>query len=166
VGSKIHIILFFVLFLIVSTIIINYFVFDVTGTGLGGLYKCEYKEVKNVTLKGYYSPRILLNNAQMSKMDGHINTGFGEPDTNGSSVYITKTINDRTYEILINRLPDFNWQNETLSVMRITNSCSTPNYILYKDLKEILGSLEIDNSVITFTSIRQYNTIHWFNLNL
>jgi len=154
------------LVLCISLFAVIYFVFDIGGTGIFGLYKCQYKEIRKVKLDNYYSPVDTLRHAQAVKYTGHVNRGFGEPDDQGSSVVLKKNINGREYSIILSRLPDDNWKTSLITSISINNSCTTPNATIKKELSAAFDELKIQNDWVYRTPVKLFYDIPWFQLPL
>jgi hypothetical protein len=136
-------IIIFIIF-VVGLLTVNEYVFDVKGISIKGVYECQSKELKKVTLNTYYAPSLIWKRAQNLGYSGKLHTGFGEPDNQGSGLFVDVNVEDRKYRLLFGRTLDSGWKDIVLYTLNISNSCTVPNSTLRKDVNLILNSLGIN----------------------
>jgi len=66
----------------------------------------------------------------------------------------------------IGRIKENNWKTSVLTSVIISNSCTTPNATIKKEMHTIFKELNIEENWINGKSIRLFYDVPWFELPL
>lgn len=152
------------LFVFVTFKVINEYFIDLQGISIRGFYECEGKRLTKFTLDKYYAPSEIWNMAQTQGYKGQLHIGFGEPDDEGSGLFVDIQTEDKNFGLLFGRTRDSNWEDVVVYSHRIGNSCLTPNAVLRREIVNILTTLGLDSKELNNLKFSHDYHIPWFTL--
>jgi len=157
---------FLILIVTILIALVSNYIVDVRGITLEGIYECQAKRIENIPLKNYYRPTDIQERARDLGYKTFLHTGFGEPDADGSGIYLEKTIDNQRFKIILTRIRTKAWKNEHITSGVIENSCLVPNNQLKNMVVKIMEELKIETQWVSGASVKYDFTLPWIKFDI